>query len=215
MTVEQLHDAIGLLPADLVAQADGIRSGKPPRRHWQRYAAMAACCVLVIGCAVAAGSWRAGGAKASAADEAAPMQAMPPASAQGGRRQSLLQGRCIGPAEPSPAAGDMAPKACLVHSEAQLEQCRREWADYYGPAALEQAFQGYDDQWFARQTLVLLPVDGGETLEVSQILHQDSQWQVLLQGQPGTRHWLVLVEAEPGAVEQISQIQAVFPQSQE
>ena len=53
MTAEQLHDAIGLLPAELVAEADALRQSRPLRRgHWKRYAAMAACFILVLGCAM-------------------------------------------------------------------------------------------------------------------------------------------------------------------
>ena len=54
MTAEQLHDAIGLLPADLVAEADSLRQSRPPHRssYWKRYAAMAACFALVLGCAL-------------------------------------------------------------------------------------------------------------------------------------------------------------------
>ena len=51
MTAKQLHDAIGLLPADLVAEADALRQSRPLRRsRWQHYAAMAACFALVLGC---------------------------------------------------------------------------------------------------------------------------------------------------------------------
>ena len=53
MTAEQLHNAIGLLPAELVAEADALRQSRPLRRgHWKRYAAMAACFILVLGCAM-------------------------------------------------------------------------------------------------------------------------------------------------------------------
>ena len=53
MTAEQLHDAIGLLPADLVTEADALRQSRPLRRsHWKHYAAMAACFALVLGCAL-------------------------------------------------------------------------------------------------------------------------------------------------------------------
>lgn len=51
MTVEKLHDAIGLLPADLIAEADEKRNRKPKVIQWKRYAAMAACFVLVLGSA--------------------------------------------------------------------------------------------------------------------------------------------------------------------
>ena len=43
MTSEKLHDALNLLPADLVAETDALRTqAKKPQVHWQRWAAMAA-----------------------------------------------------------------------------------------------------------------------------------------------------------------------------
>lgn len=48
MTVETLHDALTLLPADLVAAADRRRSRKKPTIRWQRWVAMAACFTLVL-----------------------------------------------------------------------------------------------------------------------------------------------------------------------
>lgn len=50
MTVENLHDAIGQLPADLIAKADEKRCRKPKVLPMKRYAAMAACFVLLLGC---------------------------------------------------------------------------------------------------------------------------------------------------------------------
>lgn len=47
MTAEKLHDAIGMLPSDLIAEADKKRCRKPKVIHWRRYAAMAACFALV------------------------------------------------------------------------------------------------------------------------------------------------------------------------
>lgn len=47
MTAEKLHDAIGMLPADLIAEADRKRCGNPKVIVWKRYAALAACFALV------------------------------------------------------------------------------------------------------------------------------------------------------------------------
>ncbi len=49
MTVDTLHDALTLLPADLVAQTDARRCRKGGHIHWQRWAAMAACLTLILG----------------------------------------------------------------------------------------------------------------------------------------------------------------------
>ena len=50
MTAETLHDAIGLLPADLIAEADRVRNRKKRIIPWTRYAAMAASFALVLSC---------------------------------------------------------------------------------------------------------------------------------------------------------------------
>ncbi len=52
MTVEELHDALTLLPADLVAEADKRRSRKPRVVLWHRWAAMAACLTLILSCGI-------------------------------------------------------------------------------------------------------------------------------------------------------------------
>lgn len=49
MTSEKLHDALNLLPADLIAGTDALRT--KPKQHqvrWQRWAAMAACLAVVL-----------------------------------------------------------------------------------------------------------------------------------------------------------------------
>ena len=56
MTVDTLHDALTLLPADLVAQTDERRCRKSRRVHWQRWAAMAACLVLILGAVCCSGA---------------------------------------------------------------------------------------------------------------------------------------------------------------
>lgn len=49
MTSEKLHDALNLLPADLVAETDALRTQPKKRQvHWQRWAAMAACLAVVL-----------------------------------------------------------------------------------------------------------------------------------------------------------------------
>ena len=50
MTVEQLHDAIGLLPGDLLAETDRLRQAPRPKKTvlWKPVLAMAACLALVL-----------------------------------------------------------------------------------------------------------------------------------------------------------------------
>lgn len=48
MTADQLHDAIGLLPPDLLAQTDSCRMRKTAPRPHYRYLSMAACLGLLV-----------------------------------------------------------------------------------------------------------------------------------------------------------------------
>ena len=51
MTPEKLQEAIGLLPSDLVAEADEKRNQLPKKKsQWKPIAAMAACFALVLAC---------------------------------------------------------------------------------------------------------------------------------------------------------------------
>lgn len=51
MTPELLHDALTLLPTDLIAAADKVRYAAPkPAIRWSHLAAMAACTVLILCC---------------------------------------------------------------------------------------------------------------------------------------------------------------------
>lgn len=52
MTPEKLHEAIGLLSSDLVAEADASRNQLPNKKksHWKQFAAMAACFAVVLAC---------------------------------------------------------------------------------------------------------------------------------------------------------------------
>lgn len=79
MTAEKLHDAISLLSTDLIAEADKVRSAPRAPIRWQRYAAMAASLVLVIcGSLWCAAMFASGGAKETAAEAPAAMQAAVP-----------------------------------------------------------------------------------------------------------------------------------------
>lgn len=50
MTADKLHDALTLLPSDLIAEADAVRRGKPKITPLRRYAAMAASLALILFC---------------------------------------------------------------------------------------------------------------------------------------------------------------------
>ena len=83
MTAEQLQDALGLLPMELIEEADALRR-KPKKKPipFRRWGALAACAVLVLGCgmfAVRSGLLPlAGGGKSEAAMDKVAMQECAP-----------------------------------------------------------------------------------------------------------------------------------------
>lgn len=67
MTSQQIHDALTLLPADLIAEADLARTRKPRIIPWKKYLAVAACLALVLwgsGCYLVRFGARGGSSKA-------------------------------------------------------------------------------------------------------------------------------------------------------
>lgn len=82
MTVHDLHDALTLLPGDLITATDRVRTAQKPKViHWRRWVSLAAVLVLVLGSSlVFAGELMPamGGAKMESAAEApaaaAPME---------------------------------------------------------------------------------------------------------------------------------------------
>lgn len=72
MTPEKLQEAIGLLPSDLVAEADDKRSQLPKKKsHRKQLAAMAACFALVLACSLFLTNLGMGGSSKAAAPESA------------------------------------------------------------------------------------------------------------------------------------------------
>lgn len=91
MTAEQLHDALGLLPSDLIEETDVIRS-RPPKTVivWKRWAAMAACFVLVLGCGLMAMRLLPGG---GSMDKMATAECAPEAPAAAAPTEAAVQDR--------------------------------------------------------------------------------------------------------------------------
>lgn len=113
MTSETLHDAITLLPADLITEADKRRSAPRSTIHWQRYAAMAACCAVVM----AGSMWclqllNRGGAKEAAAEVPAAMQSVTDEAAP----EEM-------PAEAAPRADAAAPESAAGEAVPETSIC--------------------------------------------------------------------------------------------
>lgn len=186
MTAETLQDAIGLLPADLIAETDRIRTGKRKIIPWKRYAAMAASFVIVLSCglfamqfltpkgstesvaqAPAAAAPLAPVMDESAAEEAAPEEA-----------PALNKGTGTSAAEPEEAVRDASnilchrvetpvktTTVCFGGKLVSLVTSRRELEDYltnkdwiYDFTDAQEICKAFDETWFETHDLLLMTV---------------------------------------------------------
>lgn len=135
MTAEHIHDALTLLPADLVMEADRKRSGRPGVLVWKKIAAMAACFALVLGFGwyglLLFGS-KGGATMEQAAAEVPMMQAEPEnEAARGPAAEAVEETLCSLPTAPAEqrtdTTGSVAGDAlCIDHSHQPAEPCEEE-----------------------------------------------------------------------------------------
>ena len=116
MTAQTLHDALTLLPADLIAEADKVRNAPKKIIPWKSMAAFAACFALVLCSGWFCLTHLPGGSKLTAAEEAAaeaPMMQAP----------ESISGMGTAPAEPESPAASAEPqeKLCSVPTAPRAE----------------------------------------------------------------------------------------------
>lgn len=187
MTAETLHNALTLLPADLIAEADRKRNRKPIRIHWQRWAAMAACLAVILSIGLLLRSRLLyGGAKSAsaemslqaAADNCAPEEAaaaeVPAAGATAAAPQSAPPLQDSAAATIASGQGiryvntpdNLYTTACRVHgpevtliaSREALDAYLDNWDMDYLLNELRTTCEDYDNAWFEAHDLVLIPV---------------------------------------------------------
>lgn len=105
MTPEKLHEAIGLLPSDLVAEADRQRTQLPKRKpQIKHFAAMAACFAVILACGLFLSTLGMGGSS-----KGAPMEMAAEAPAAAAPTPSMAQPESFAfdsaAAEAAPAEG--------------------------------------------------------------------------------------------------------------
>jgi len=97
MTAEKLHDALSLLPADLITETDKLRTNPRPKViAWKRVLPMAACFALLLSCGVFWSMHQSGG-------KSAPMEMM--------MQEAAAEAPAAAAPTQPPAAADTAPDA--------------------------------------------------------------------------------------------------------
>ena len=175
MTAEQFHDALTLLPEDLVARADKIRSRKPKIIPLKRYATMAACLAVLVTSAVYVHALyqRSTPADMTAAPYvmqdtgAAPAEAprmeaakgTPETSRSAALADSAIPFTCVEtPYDPhNTACYAQGPSASIMVSCEELDGYLSKWDRLYLLDDLRDACQIYDEGWFSSHDLLLIP----------------------------------------------------------
>ena len=201
MTAEQFHDALSLLPMELVEEVD--RRRQYPKKKpipWGKYVGVAACLVLLLGCSWVVNGMFHAGSKATesalqeerdtgaiVADEAAPMEVP----------------------EAAPAAGEPG----LVFLTAVEEPVLADSSiNYQSPPQVQVISQPEDllvaadlpEGWFDSHDLVAIFLTGyAKAPQPLEILRDGDSWQVLFpaaQVSDQAKCWYVLLEAPKGQI---------------
>ena len=179
MTVEQLHDAIGLLPGDLLAETDRLRQAPRPKKTvlWKPVLAMAACLALVLtgwfwwfqpkgstgGTAADTASLQAapaaGAPENGAAAEEAPAQAEEAAPF---RSESMVTNSQPFPdwvSTPRLTGEAGEPAAVLLQSPQDWQDYQTQMGEQFDLTELDSWLSALDESWFEGQDLALIRVE--------------------------------------------------------
>lgn len=236
MTTAQLHDAIGLLPVDLIAETDCLRCRKQQRLHWQRYAAMAAAAVLVICGGVI--SWRLlpgsktaaapeaaqfAAASATVADEALPGAQAPMADAAGADNGSPNLATAASLAVHYAATPALTEAAQTQPTYVALMTSLEDWQTYrqqqegsYDLTQLDTVMDSRDETYFEYQDLVLIrlnaPTSDGPAVE--NMVWEEGSLEIHLNNTATQEDavqscWHIALDVEKGALADADQIQLI------
>ena len=197
MTSEQFHDALTLLPEDLVANADAFRSRKLRIIPLKRYAAMAACLAVVL---CAAALFRVTQQKSMETDKAVSFSVMQDAGAapaESPRMEAAAVPSCPMVETPDlPNTAEIDHSAAIITSRSELEGYFTEMGRYYQLDALRDVCALYDETWFSNSDLLLIPVDSvSPSCSVTDVTLADGVCEITITGEEtvaGTNFHLVL-----------------------
>lgn len=198
MTAEQFHDALTLLPEDLVARADDYRSRKPKVIPLKRCAALAACFAVLLTSVIYVRHLRQNTAVTEMA-AAVPFDVMEDAEAveEAPRMEAAAVPSCPMVETPDlPNTAEIDHSAAIITSRSELEGYFTEMGRYYQLDALRDVCALYDETWFSNSDLLLIPVDSvSPSCSVTDVTLADGVCEITITGEEteaGTNFHLVL-----------------------
>ena len=197
MTSEQFHDALTLLPEDLVAHAEQYRCRKPKVIPLKPYAATAACLAVVL---CAAALFRVTQQKSMETDKAVSFSVMQDAGAapaESPRMEAAAVPSCPMVETPDlPNTAEIDHSAAIITSRSELEGYFTEMGRYYQLDALRDVCALYDETCFSNSDLLLIPVDSvSPSCSVTDVTLADGVCEITITGEEtvaGTNFHLVL-----------------------
>ena len=197
MTSEQFHDALTLLPEDLVAHTEQYRCRKPRVIPLKPYAATAACLAVVL---CAAALFRVTQQKSMETDKAVSFSVMQDAGAapaESPRMEAAAVPSCPMVETPDlPNTAEIDHSAAIITSRSELEGYFTEMGRYYQLDALRDVCALYDETWFSNSDLLLIPVDSvSPSCSVTDVTLADGVCEITITGEEteaGTNFHLVL-----------------------
>lgn len=234
MTVEQLHDAIGLLPGDLLAETDKARMSPRPKKTvlWKPVLAMAACLALVL----TGWFWwfQPKGSTGGTADYAA-LQAAPAAGAPGNGAAAEEEAQVdeaapfrsesmVTDSQPFPdwvftprltgEAGE--PAAVLLRSPQDWQDYQTQMGEQFDLIELDSWLSTLDESWFETRDLALIRVEqipAGAQPQITAITQEAGKLTVEIPrydvSGDGTC-WHILAVVEKGSLDSGDQISLVM-----
>lgn len=212
MTGEQFHDALTLLPENLIARADEVRSRKPKTLHWRRYVSLAACCALLVLCGAI---YESRSAKSTSpemvsafrdADSAQKTGEAPGSGDLGAMDAGIAAPQCLEIPDLSNGAEDAAfPTVSLFDNREALEEGLSEMGESWDISGLELACEGFDDSFFHSQDLLLIFSQGVTgACEVQDITWQANGCTVKIavhpDGREDTTNYAALIPTQKGEI---------------
>lgn len=221
MTAEKFHDALTLLPLDLVAEADRVRqSPRKKQRHWERYCALAASLTVVILC-----GWFLNGALhtgSKSTDTTLTKEAAIQLPAPGAASGNADPADRVPSEEAAPETGELYPGIVLlapVENVPDLNSAVNTQAPpavrlLTGPEELPEGLT-LSENWFDSHDLLLFHFSGfPECPQLIGIQAEETGWTFLFPASDGQitqgKDWYLPVSVEKGLIAESDQLQVIF-----
>lgn len=221
MTAEKFHDALTLLPLDLVAEADRARqSPRKRRRHWGHYCALAASLTVVMLCGWFINEAFHAGSKSTdtALTNEAAIQLPAPGAASGNADPADR----ATPEDAPPEKGELYPGIALLAPVENLPDTNSAVNTSAPPPVRlltgpEELPEGLilSENWFDSHDLLLFHFSGfPECPQLLDIQAEENVWYFLFPASggeiPAGKDWYLPVSVEKGLIAENAQLQVIF-----